>query len=105
MGKKKNKMKNVEENETYEFENHESDSTVPFPEKLNQDDLSLMDDDDLHMLGRSLNDSIGRVNRYSLNPYLWEVEMCYVQREMHVRSVRRAAHAAWMSNNPSLESN
>lgn len=105
MGKKKNKNKMVDENQGYEFDGGEVDSPVPFPEKLENDFLAKLDDDDLHNLGRSLNDSIGHVGRYGLNPYLWEVEMCYVQREMHMRSLRRAAHAGWLAGNPSPELN
>lgn len=108
MGKKnKNKNQIADENQSYETQTGGDDfeSPVPFPDKFDTDFLATLDDEDLHGLGRSLNDAIGHVGRYGLNPYLWEVEMCYVQREMHMRTNRRAAHAAWLSGGASTELN
>lgn len=101
MGKKKNKhMNEVEQNEGYEFEGghgHGHDSPIPYPDRFDRDQLAMMDDEELHNLGRFLFDSIQKVNRLHLNPYPWEIELCYVQQEAQVRSSRRQAHMAWMN--------
>ena len=102
---KKNKNKIVDENQDFEFEGHDVDYPVPFPERLDQELLATMDDESLYNLGQSLADSINKVNRYKLNPYIWEVEMCYLQQEMQLRNSRRAAHAAWLGGNHSTEMN
>lgn len=99
MGKKNKRMNEEFENEVYDFgaENVENNSPVPYPMQFSQQDLSSMDDEVLHNVGRSLQDSINRVNRLNLNPYPWEVELCYLQQEVQVRSIRRARHAEWLS--------
>jgi len=114
MGKKKNKhMNEVETNETYEMTTNNNaggsgrgDYPVQYPDQIDRDYIAVMDDETLHNLGRSLSDSINRVTRFNLNPYPWEVELCYVQQEMQLRSSRRTAHAAWLNNvSATLEKN
>jgi hypothetical protein len=103
---KKNKNQDVEMNDDVEMfagEDYSGDSPVPYPQRIENEFIVMMDDDELHNLGRSLFDSISRVSRMNLNPYPWEVELCYVQREMNLRSTRRAAHAEWLSKNPPEE--
>jgi hypothetical protein len=106
MGKKKNKQMNeVETNESYKVTtNHNAggsgrcDYPVQYPEQINRDYIAVMDDETLYNLGRSFSDSINRVGRFNLNPYPWEVELCYVQQEIQLRSSRRNAHATWLNN-------
>lgn len=114
MGKKKNKQMNeVETNESYErTTNHNTagsgrgDYPVQYPEQIGRDYISVMDDEALHNLGRSFSDSINRVARFNLNPYPWEVELCYVQQEIQLRSSRRTSHATWLNNvSATLEKN
>lgn len=106
MGKKKNKRMNDMDNETFEHENHgggdvggghHHDYPIPYPQMVEREVLATMDDEDLHNFGRSLADSIHRVSRMNLNPYPWEVELCYVQQEMQMRSIRRQAHFEWLN--------
>ena len=114
MGKKKNKQMNeVETNESHErTTNHNTagfgrgDYPVQYPEQIGRDYISVMDDETLHNLGRSFSDSINRVARFNLNPYPWEVELCYVQQEIQLRSSRRTSHATWLNNvSATLEKN
>jgi hypothetical protein len=106
MGKKKNKQMNeVETNESHErTTNHDTvgsgrgDYPVQYPEQIGRDYITVMDDETLYNLGRSFSDSINRVARFNLNPYPWEVELCYVQQEIQLRSSRRNAHAVWLNN-------
>jgi len=105
--KKKNKKSDVEmiDNEVEMFADvgYEDESPVPYPEKFDKEVLISLNDDELHKLGRSLDDSILRVSKMNLNPYPWEIELCYVQQEMQLRSTRRAAHADWISKLPPVE--
>lgn len=111
MGKKKNKKNksnDVEmiENDSEMYGQHDGyvdESPIPYPHKFDREVLVTMDDDDLHRMVRSLDDSITKVSRMNLNPYPWEIEMCYVQQEMQLRSARRSAHAEWLSKLPPVE--
>lgn len=94
------------DNENFDHENHGGDVAtgggghdypIPYPQMVEQEVLATMDDDDLHNFGRSLADSIHRVGRMNLNPYPWEVELCYVQQEMQIRAARRQAHFEWLN--------
>ena len=118
MGKKKNKNVNESESnigyevinnnneEVHAVSNGRGDYPVQYPEQINRDYIAVMDDEMLHNLGRSLADSIHRVGRFNLNPYPWEVEMCYVQQEVQLRMTRRATHSAWLNkNSTTMETN
>jgi len=83
--------------------NKQVDSQIPFPHRLTFDELAVIDDGALADLSKSLNDSVSRAYGHGLNPYSWEVELCYVQRELQIRSTRREAHAAYMASAPVLE--
>jgi hypothetical protein len=105
--KKKNKKNDVEmidsDVEMFADAGYEDESPVPYPEKFDNQVLISMNDDELHKLGRSLDDSISRVSKMNLNPYPWEIELCYVQQEMQLRSMRRSAHSEWLSKLPPAE--
>lgn len=73
---------------------------IPFPQKINMDDLAIVDDENLSSMYRSLTDSIGRASGVGLNPAPWEVEMCYVQREMQIRTTRKEAHVKYLTAAP-----
>jgi hypothetical protein len=107
MGKKKNKQAvNVDhDNENFGHEDNQVDYPVPFPDRFDRDVLAVMDDETLHNVGRSLADSINKVVRFNLNPYFWEVELCYVQQEMQMRMIRRQAHQAWLGTATPTEMN
>jgi len=93
MGKKKNKQMNDFGDSTADMED-----VVPFPTKFERDVLSTMNDEELHKTQESLFDCIERVVKYGLNPYPWEVELCYLQQEIQVRSIRLAAHHNWLNS-------
>jgi len=79
------------------------DSQIPFPHKHTFDELAVVDDSVLSELSKSLTDSVSRAHSHGLNPYSWEVELCYVQRELQIRSVRREAHSAYLARVPAVE--
>jgi hypothetical protein len=92
------KTKNISNNNGVDYDTT-IDYPIPFPTPIDREVLGVMDDDSLYNLNKSLNDSISKVNGFKLNPFLWEVELCYVQQEIQVRNARKAAHLAWTSKN------
>lgn len=83
--------------------NAKMNSPIPFPQKMTFDELAVIEDDVLMNLQKSLTDSISRVNSHNLNPEAWEKELCYVQREVQIRSARREAHAKYLATQPVVE--
>lgn len=73
---------------------------IPFPQQINMDDLAVVDDDSLSNMNRSLTDSVGRAASAGLNPGPWEVELCYVQRELQIRASRKEAHVKYLAGVP-----
>ena len=80
--------------------NNKKQNPIPFPQKVNMDDLAVIDDDSLMNMHRSLVDSVSRAAGHGLNPAPWEVELCYVQRESQIRTARKEAHAKYVSAAP-----
>lgn len=95
MGKKKNKKFEYSDVDSSSV-NVQEEFPVQYPPKFERDYVSSIDDETLHNITKSLIDSIGKVNRLGLNPYPWEVELCYLQQETQVRSTRKAAHTEWL---------
>ena len=79
------------------------DSPVSFPKKYTFDELAIIEDETLLSMQRGMVDSINRVNSHNLNPAAWETELCYIQREVQIRSQRREAHAKYLSGVVSVE--
>lgn len=77
--------------------NQKNGQHIPYPKKIVSDEISVMDDAELYGLQRSLLDSISRVGDFNLSSHPWEVELCYVQREVQIRSARKEAHMKFIS--------
>lgn len=73
---------------------------LELPEIINMDALCFFDDDTLDRIHNSLQSERERASRHTEDLLPWEVEICYVQREMKIRSTRRAAHEKYVRNNP-----
>lgn len=73
---------------------------MELPEVINMDSLCFFDDDSLVRLHGHLQSEREKVARYTEDLLPWEVEICYVQREMKIRNVRRIAHEKYVRNNP-----
>ena len=73
---------------------------VETPEVTNMEELSYYDDDSLERQYSHLQTEREKASRegYDLRP--WEVEICYVQRELKIRTARRAAHERYIRSNP-----
>lgn len=73
---------------------------MELPEVINMDALSYANDDELERRLSFLQGEISKAAKvdYDLQP--WEVEVCYVQRELRIRTARRSAHDRYMRNNP-----
>lgn len=66
---------------------------------ISSDELAYMTDEDI----RNLQDSLRKEREYEIRDGYsaknTEIMLCYVQRELGVREVRRAAHARYMKDN------
>jgi hypothetical protein len=73
---------------------------MELPEVINMDSLAYANDDELERLHTFLQGERDKASKtdYDLQP--WEVEICYVQREMRIRNSRRAAHDRYVRSNP-----
>jgi len=104
MGKKKNKRQGneFENDDVYDYDGHTTaeENPVGYPSKLERDFLTVSDDEVLYNISRSLQDSIGKVSKMNLNPYPWEIELCYLQQELQTRSTRKEHHTKWLSTLP-----
>lgn len=87
--------KNVNTNKTYTRNNQ-----INAPEVRNMDVLSYASDDELERLHAHLQEEREKISRFSDDVTLWEIEICYVQREMRIRSTRKAAHERYLKTNP-----
>lgn len=68
-------------------------------QKMSSDRLMTMSEDELHGRIRSMFGMISRFRFEKRNTESPETELCYLQRELEIRSRRREAHRAWLQNN------
>ena len=73
---------------------------IEFPAVVNMDKLCFFDDDSLEKLHSNLRAERDSAFRYTDNLTPWEVEICYIQREIRIRSLRRVTHDTYIRNNP-----
>ena len=70
------------------------------PTVIDMDSLACMSDDELvrlHSHTQTEKDRAGRREDLAMG---WEIEACYVQRELMIRSDRRRAHEVYLRSNP-----
>jgi hypothetical protein len=72
--------------------NSERNYTIVEPEVVSIDDLAYAADVELAARAESLRTERERAIRAGFNPYRWEIELAYVQREMDIRDDRADAH-------------
>ena len=78
------------------FRNHQID----YPEMVDMDTLSYASDDDLDRRMGFLAAERERAVHSDIDPRPWEEEICYVQRELRIRSGRRFAHDRYLRIHP-----
>ena len=71
-----------------------------FPTVVTIDVLANASDSDLRNRENDLSTGRDRAYKSGMDPYHWEVELCYVQREVEIRQSRAAAHERYLLNNP-----
>lgn len=89
---KKNKKSNQQQNH--------SRPQIEAPYVVDMDALAYASDDDLRERFGYLNSTRDQALRMGVDPYLWEVELAYVQRENGIRESRRLAHEKYVRLNP-----
>lgn len=70
------------------------------PEIINMDNLSYFDDENLETLLIQLQNEREKILHAGNDPQAWEIEICYVQREMKIRTSRKVAHEKYLKYNP-----
>lgn len=70
------------------------------PEVIDMDTLSYFDDESLERRHNYLQAEREKVATEGVEALPWEVEICYVQREIRLRNTRRALHEKYIRSNP-----
>ena len=73
---------------------------VELPNIIDMDTLACMSDDELIRLHSHIQNEKDRSTRREEVAIAWEIEACYVQRELKIRSDRRHTHEAYLRSNP-----
>lgn len=71
-------------------------ASVPLPEVVNMDDIATMTDDVLIENLRSLETAREKAIEERIDTVPWEIEACYVRRELQLRRVRHSAHENYL---------
>ena len=77
---------------------HEVRYPVSVPEVVNMDALSVISDDDLSNRAQAITSDRAKVIDSGNDPLLWEIELCYTQREFQMRRSRREMHEKFMKD-------
>ena len=72
---------------------------VNLPEIVDIDMLSCTSDDDLGRRMDHLYSEKDKVNSLNFDPTPWEIEICYVQRELGIRNNRKFLHEKYVREN------
>jgi len=75
-----------------------SHQTVNLPDVIDMDTLSYASDDELVRRVSYLASDRDRAIRNGYAPELWETEICYVQRELSLRQLRRVSHEKYVAS-------
>lgn len=83
-----------------------SESQLKFsaPDVVNIDTLGVFSDDDLSERAHMLNVERYKVMNEGGDPTLWEIELCYTQREFQLRRTRKEHHDSYMSDQVKYQS-
>jgi glutamyl-tRNA reductase len=73
---------------------------VNLPEIINMDILSNILDEELRNRERELSQGRDIVSKSGFDPYSWEVELAYVQRERMIRDNWRVNHEKYLRSQP-----
>jgi hypothetical protein len=66
--------------------------------RFKSDDLAYMHDDELYSLLRNIREAIFNMRRKRNQTSDAEIELCYIQREVEKRSLRKSAHKKFLLN-------
>lgn len=71
---------------------------VQLPDIVNMDDIGIMTDDDLLERLRALETDREKVLDANMEAIPWEVESCYIRRELQMRRYRHGEHEAYLND-------
>ena len=72
---------------------------VVYPEPVSADKLALWDEDELFNRLQTLESEKAQVASNGYNPFHWEVELAWTQRETNLRKERRFRHEKYVAEN------
>lgn len=79
-----------------QFEKKKREAPVPLPDVTHMDDIAISNDDTLLDHLRRLEVDRDRVLEAKYDPRVWEVEACYIRRELQLRRERHHAHGLYL---------
>jgi hypothetical protein len=82
------------------YSNNNNRNDIDLPAVVDMDTLSYTLDDDLDRRHSILHVEKDKAARLGCDLRPWETEICYVQRELKIRSDRRVAHEKYVRSNP-----
>jgi len=90
--------KNIKKNVSSKTNN--SYISMELPEVVDMNSLTYFDDENLDKYHSSLQNDREEALKNGVDTTPWEVEICYAQRELKIRSARRIAHEKYLKSNP-----
>lgn len=72
------------------------------PQMVDMDSLAYLSDPDLDRRRTYLDEDRNKAVQSGVDPYAWEVELAYIQREYDIRRTRRSMHEQYLRSNPEL---
>lgn len=92
--------KNIKKSPSIKTSNNTYRGGYQLPDVVDMDSLTYFDDESLDRYHGTLQNEREHVVREGFDALPWEVEICYAQRELKIRSARRAAHEKYLKSNP-----
>lgn len=72
------------------------------PQMVDMDSLAYLSDLELDRRRSYLDEDKMKAIHSGVDPYAWEVELAYLQREFDIRRTRRSMHEQYLRSNPEL---
>lgn len=79
-------------------DNYQVSTRFNAPEVVDMDTIGVMSDDEIGDRAQELSTTRYNVIEAGADPYLWEIELCYLQREFQLRRGRKDAHELFLKD-------
>lgn len=82
------------------FSDSNSYNAVPQPIPVSMDVLAMYSDSEINARAEVIESDMLRATNSGMDPYPWQVELAYLQREYDIRRARVATHDRYLRVNP-----